>query len=170
MSGRIQITVPAYAFTVDKSALRKALRAAGVEVASVARALIRKSQSGAPGQPPVNRTGNLASHMSVKVFKSGGGVSIEDTAESKRGSHAPYALFLEFGAVGGIASGKAGVKGKRNKRRRINGKSVLISVVGSRVLPPHPFLTTALEQRESSIAERVQAAVIDGIKFQRIKP
>ena len=164
MASKLQIVVPAYAFTVDKSALRRTLRSAGAEVASVARSLIRKSQKSAPGQPPVNRTGNLASHLVVKVSKRGDSVSIKDTAQSATGSGAPYALFLEDGAKGG-----GGKKGNRNIRKRINGKSVLVSAVGTRVLLPHPFLSVALDQRESSIAQRVQDAVVSGVKFQKVK-
>lgn len=169
MPSNLKITVPSYAFTVDKSILRKTLRTAGAEVASVARSLIRKSQTSTPGQPPANRTGNLASHIVVKMTRNGEGVIIQDTAQSARGSHAPYALFLEDGARGGVGSGKKDVKGKRNVRKRIGGKSVLVQAVGSRILAPHPFLSAALDQRESSIATRVQAAIVDGVAFKRIK-
>lgn len=164
MASKLQIVVPTYAFFSDKAALRKTLRSAGAEVAAVARSLIRKSQQSTPGMPPVNRTGNLASHLVVKVARSGTSVSIADTARSATGSGAPYALFLEDGAKGG-----GGKKGSRNVRKRINGKSVLVSVSGSRVALPHPFLSTALDQRESSVAQRVQEAVVSGIKFVRIK-
>lgn len=164
MASKLQIVVPAYAFTVDKSLLRKTLRSAGAEVAAVARSLIRKSAKSVPDQPPVNRTGNLASHLVVRVGKSGDSVSISDTARSATGSGAPYALFLEDGAHGG-----GGKNGSRNVRKRINGKSVLVSAVGTRVLLPHPFLSVALDQRETSIAQRVQDAVVGGVKFQKVK-
>lgn len=164
MASSLKITVPSAALTWDKATLRRTFRAAGAEVASVARSLIRKSQQSAPGQPPVNRTGNLASHIIVKVFKSGEGVTIQDTARSKSGSGAPYALFLEDGARGG-----SGKKNGRNVRKRIGGKSVLIAATGSRVLLPHPFLSVALDQREDSIEQRVKLALLEGIKFTRIK-
>lgn len=167
MPSKLQITVPSYAFVVDKMLLRKALRSAGAEVAAVARSLIKRSQgSGAlyskpgggtyrassPGEAPVSRTGALANSIKVKPTRSGDGVTIRDAAF--------YALFLEAGAKGGTGSGKAGVKGKRNKRGQ---------VAGARVLLPRPFLSMALDRRETSIAERVQAAVVGGIKFTRIK-
>jgi len=166
-ASKLQITVPAYAFTVDKTMLRKTLRAAGAEVGAVARALIRRSQGGGttyskpgggryqastPGQPPVNRTGALATSIKVKAGRGGDSVSIRDTQF--------YALFLENGAKGGQGSGKKGVKGKRNKRGAVSS---------GRVLEPRPFLSTALAQRESSIGDRVRSAVVDGIKFQRVK-
>jgi hypothetical protein len=172
MASKLEIKVPSYAFTVDKKLLRSVMRSAGAEVAAVARAMIRNSKTSAPGQPPANRTGNLASHMVVKVFSNDGeiGVQIKDTAESKRGSHAPYALFLEAGARGGIGSGKKEVKGQRNVYQRRNKKYVLVQAVGTRILEPRPFLSVAEKSRESSIAQRVQDAVLNGVKFQRIKP
>ena len=170
MAANIKITVPSYAFTVDKKLLRKTLRAAGSEVAAVARALILRSQGGgasyskpgggryhasAPGQPPVSRTGVLAASLSVKPSRSGDRVTVRDSAY--------YALILEAGAKGGAGSGKKGVKGRRNKQ----GKSA--RPTSARVLEPRPFLSVAALQRQDSIAERVRAAMVDGIKFQRIK-
>jgi hypothetical protein len=167
VTSRLQITVPSYAFTVDKSLLRKTLRAAGAEVAAVARAMIRRSQgsgavyyrpgggkyqASAAGQAPVSRTGVLASSMKVTPSKSGESVSIRDTAF--------YSLLLEAGARGGVGSDKKGVKGKRNKRGAVSS---------GRILQPRPFLSLAAGQREDSIATRVQAAVVDGVKFQRIR-
>ena len=164
---RLTITVPSYAFTVDKALLRKTLRSAGAEVGAVARALIRRSQgtgatyskpgggryqASSPGQPPASRTGALASNISVRPSKTGESVRVRDAQF--------YALFLETGAKGGRGSGKFGVKGKRNKRGALSS---------ARVLEPRPFLSVALAQREDSIADRVRAAVMDGVKFQRIK-
>lgn len=152
---RMAVTVEPGRLELDKRLLRTTMRAAGAEVAATARALIRagiKSRISTPGQPPISRTGVLARSIVVRPFKSGEGVSIRDTAF--------YALFLENGARGGVGSGKKGVKGKRNKRGR---------VVGIRILKPHPFLSTALEQREASIAQRVAASINQGMKFQRIR-
>lgn len=167
MPSNLKITVPSYAFVVDKMLLRKALRSAGAEVAAVFRAMIRRSQgSGAlyskpgggtyrassPGEAPVSRTGALANSIKVSPTRNRDGIIIRDTAF--------YSLFLAAGAKGGSGSGKAGVKGKRNKRGAVSS---------SRVLLPRLSLDDALQQRETSIAERVQAAVVDGIKFTRIK-
>lgn len=167
MAGKIEITVPSYAFTYDKALLRRTLRAAGVEIASTARAMIRRNQgsgaiyslgnggkyrASAPGQAPVSRTGALANSIKVKPSKSGEAVTIRDTMF--------YALFLETGAQGGSGSGRKGVKGKRNKRGGVSSV---------RVLAPRPFLSLAAEQRETSIADRVRTAVTGGIKFQRQK-
>jgi Bacteriophage HK97-gp10, putative tail-component len=164
---RLRIDVPSYAFTVDKKELRRALRGAGNEVAAVARSLIKRSQgsgriyykpgggryqASAAGQAPVSRTGNLATSIKVRPGRRGDSVSVRDSAF--------YALILQAGAKGGSGSGKKGVKGKRNKRGKVSSQ---------RTLEPRPFLTTALTQREDSIAARVRAAVVDGVKFQRIK-
>jgi hypothetical protein len=165
---RVRITVPAYAFTVDKSALRKALRAAGVEVASVARALIRKSQKSAPGLPPVSRSGALASHFAVKVDESGEGVTIRNKMF--------YSLFLEMGARGGGGDthNKANIlpAGETNWRGRVlrsKNRMKKSAINRSRPLLPHPFLAPALAQREDSIAQRIEAAVVEGVKFKRLK-
>lgn len=166
-SSSLKITVPAYAFTYDKGLLRRTLRAAGAEIASTARAMIRRNQgsgavyslsgggtyrASAPGQPPVSRTGALASRITVKPAKSGEAVTIRDGMF--------YALFLEAGAKGGAGSGKKGVKGRRNKRGGVSSV---------RVLQPRPFLSLAAAQRESSISDRIRASVVDGVKFQRVK-
>jgi hypothetical protein len=157
MAVRLAITVPAgYTIIAGKAGLRAVLRAAGVEVGARARALIRgggKNRVSVPGEPPVSRTGTLASSIKVRPSKDGESVSIRDAAY--------YALFLEAGARGGVGSGKKGVRGKRNKRR---------GVVGTRVLLPRPFLSTALDQvANAGLAERVQTAVVEGLKFQRGK-
>ena len=160
MASKIQVTVPSYAFTIDKKNLRRTLSAAGNEVAAAARALIRRSQgsgqlyskpgggtyqASAPGQSPVSRTGVLAASIKIKPSRSGEAVTVRDTAF--------YALMLEAGAKGGQGSGKAGVKGKRNKRGNVSSP---------RILEPRPFLSVAAAQRETSIADRVRAAVVDG--------
>jgi hypothetical protein len=160
MVGKIQITVPSYAFVYDKSQLRKVMRAAGAEVASVARALIRRATQSVPGGPPMNRTGVLARSLKVKSTKSGEGVTVRDAAF--------YALFLEAGAKGGggstVAANMLPIGPKRSKPRMKAS-----AVNKTRVLLPHPFLSTALEMREDSIADRVRDAVQSGLKFQRIK-
>lgn len=171
---RLSVDIEPGRLSLDKRLTRAVMRAAGAEVAAVARAMIRGSAgsgrfyrgpggsakayrggykkggytASSPGQPPVSVTGTLARSISVRPFKSGEGVTIKDTMF--------YALFLEKGARGGGGGGKS----SRNKR---GGAGTV------RVLEPRPFLTAALAQREASIAQRVQASIADGLKFERIK-
>ena len=171
----LRLQLPSYAFEFQKAHLRRVLRAAGNEVAALARANIRRSAGGGrlyrgsggskyrpykpghytasgPGEAPVSVTGVLAGSIRVRPFRDGDGVAIRDTAF--------YSLFLEAGAQGGAGSGKAGVKGKRNKR---GGKA------GTRVLAPRPFLTAALDARYASLGARVQAAVLADVAFKKLK-
>ncbi len=173
---RLVVAVEGGRLELEKKQLRATMRSAGAEVAATARRLVRKAvgagrlyrgpggsaaayrggykagphQASAPGQAPASITGTLANSIIVKPFKSGEGVAIRDTAF--------YAKFLEAGAVGGSGSGRAGVKGKRNKRGLPSS---------ARVLLPRPFLSMALEQCEPSIALRVAAAINQGVKFQK---
>jgi len=173
----LKITVPTVALVYDKKILKQTLRVAGNEVAGATRQLIRKSVGGgriyygaggsaakyrggyksgkyiasAPGQAPVSVTGTLLRSIKVRPFKNGEGVAVRESAF--------YALFLSVGARGGVGSGKFGVKGRRNKR----------GIVGSRVLKPRPSLTTALAARQTSLASRVEAAAVAGIRMQRVK-
>ena len=171
----IYLSVPSIVLVSDKSALKRVMRAAGNEIAAVARAMIRAgaatkkraarrvSQAGAP---PVGRSGNLARGIKVRPWKSGEGVTITDAARTTRGSRAFYALFLEKGARGGRGSGRKGVKGQRNKYSR----GVLVSVSSGRVLAPHPFMTPAVEKVEANgLADRIRDALINGMTLRRIK-
>jgi hypothetical protein len=172
----LKIAVPSVALVYDKKVLRQTMRVAGNEVAAATRRLIRSSVGGgkvyygsggssayrggyrpgrytasAAGGAPVSVTGTLLRSIKVRPFKSGEGVTVREAAF--------YALFLERGARGGVGSGKAGVKGKRNKR----------GPVGSRVLLPRPSLTTALATRQASLEGRVGAAALAGIRMQRLR-
>jgi hypothetical protein len=172
----LRVTVPAVALVYDKKILKQTLRVAGNEVAAATKQLIRKSAGGGkvyygsggssgyrggykrgrytasgPGQAPVSVTGTLLKSIKVRPFKSGEGVAVREGAF--------YALFLSAGAVGGVGSGKAGVKGRRNKR----------GVVGSRVLKPRPSLATALAARQGALTGRIEAAAVAGIRMQRAK-
>lgn len=171
----LRIEIPAgYQLVFDKKRLKALLRSAGVEVAALARALIRRSEGGgrlyrgsggaryrggyraghytasAPGKPPVSVTGNLARQIRVRPFRSGEGVAIRDLAF--------YALFLQQGARGGgrRKSGGAPVPGKGG-------------IGKSRVLLPRPFLTAALDQRRDSLAARIKASIVDDVEFRRLK-
>lgn len=170
----LQIEIPQkYQLAFSKKDTRSTLRSAGSEIAAVARRMVRRAvgtgrvyygQGGrhvasAPGEPPVSWSGDLANSIKVRPLKAGDGVLVKDTMF--------YSLFLEVGAKGGISSGKKGVKGKRNPRKR-RGSLVTPQPVGSRVLEPRPFLSVAAQQREESIGQRVKAAIINDIKFRRI--
>lgn len=179
----LEIAVPQrYRLSFDKRRTRAVLMKAGREVAADARRLVRRSQGGGrvyygsegskyrplmrgrhtaslPGQPPANWTGALAGSIGVRPIRKPDvdGVVIRDTIF--------YALFLEAGAHGGIASGRGGRKGKRNpKRWQQRG----FKPVGSRVLLPRPFLSTARDRRQDALAARVKAAVIEDVEFRRI--
>jgi hypothetical protein len=172
----IRIKVPTVALQWDKKYLRQTFRRAGAEVAAVARRLITSAtgdgtkyggpggsaakyrggykrggyQASSPGAAPVSVTGTLAKSIKVLPFKSGEGVAVRDRAF--------YALFLEKGAKGGGRIQRGG--------KRVCGKG---GIGQSRVLLPRPFLDTALDQRQASIAARIKAAVLDGIEFRKLK-
>lgn len=175
----LEIRMEGFWIELDKKHLRSVLRAAGAEIASVARALIRRSSGGgrfynykghrgaryqasAPGQPPVSISGVLAKSIKVRPFKSGEGVAVRDAAF--------YAKFLEIGAKGGGGNARgsnilpAGVGGRSQNRMKAS------AISKSRVLAPRPFLSAALDQRRASITTRIEAAIAEGVKFQRVKP
>ncbi len=191
-SMRIAVRVPSYALTLDKKLMRGILRKAGAEVAAVARASIKGSARGGrlyygpggsagpyrggytpgrytastPGSSPARVTGNLERKIKVLPFKSGDGVAVRDTAF--------YALFLQAGAKGGGGNRSAGnllPAGGKFRGGKIRGAARLkaSAISKTRVLVPRPFLTSALQARESSIAGRIQAAVVDGVEFKRIR-
>lgn len=168
----LTIVVPSnFALTYSKKKLRAALRQAGAEVASVARAMIRSTQGGgrsydirrngglelhqasAPGQPPASLTGALARSIRVRPYRSGDGVSIRETEF--------YGKFLETGARGGGP-------GRRNRRIRQAGLTTVFPV-GTRILEPRPYLSAALAQREGSISARIKASILDDIEFKAEK-
>jgi hypothetical protein len=174
----IKISVPAGGTVLlDKSAMRKVMRGAGQDVVRKAKALIRAGgatakraakRSSAAGGPPVNRTGNLARGIKLTMWRNAEGFTVKDIAQAARGSHAPYALFLEKGAVGGRGSGIKDKKGVRNAYKKINRKSVLMSVSSARVLAPHPFMYPAAEAEiAGGLGDRVRAALVSGLGYQR---
>lgn len=172
---RLQVDVPQqYRLSFDKKRVRQVLSRAGAEIAAVARNKIRRSAGGGrfyrgpggvkhqaslPAQPPTSFSGALANSIRSKTNRNGDGVTIRDLAF--------YALFLETGAKGGGGSGVKGKRGQRNKVVRGRGLTV-ITPVGGRVMAPRPFLSLALEERETSIAERIKSAIIEDVQFKRI--
>lgn len=168
----LKIEVPPTAFVYDKTQLRRVLRAAGAEVAAVARAMIRRSagagrtyrkpgggsyRASAPGQAPVSRTGALAKSLKLRPFKNGDGIAIRDSQF--------YATILESGFTGGGRSG--GKLSSITKARRSGKKQRRMSA--ARAMKPRPFLTAALSQRAEGIEQRLKRAVIEGGKFERLK-
>lgn len=153
----LRIDIPEHLLTWDKKNTRKVLRQAGQEIAGVARKLIRSTvgtghkygqhTASSPGQPPASDTGKLASSISVKPARNGLSVVVKDSAF--------YALFLEAGAKGG---------GGRKRQRNKGGKPST-----PRVLEPRPYLSIALEEREDSLSERIQEAIIEGVAFRKLK-
>ncbi len=173
---RLRIEVQPGRLEVDKKLMRATLRAAGAEVAAVARRLIRQSggtgqlyrgrRASAPGQAPLNQTGRLAGSFRIRVYRSGEGVSITDEARSRTGSGAPYALFLEKGARGGVSSFGRGGKSLSNFRIGADRRA---GKVGNRVVEPRPFLTVALDMRRTSPTPRIGNSLNQGIKFVKLK-
>lgn len=156
--------------TKETKALKAVMRAAGGEIAALARALIRRSAGGgrvyyrngrrytasAPGQAPVKVSGALAAGIKVRPFKSGTGVAIRETEF--------YGVMLEGGAKGG-----GGGKGARNKAGRGDKRGRRSMPTTTRVMLPRPFLSTAIKMREASLGERIRDAIVNDIKFKRIK-
>ena len=177
MVASLKIDVPRWALEYDKKATRQIMRSAGNEVAALARSIIRHAKgsgrvydgvaASAPGEAPVSRSGELAASIKVKIIRGGMGVSVRDAVH--------YALSLEAGAHGGGGNTTASNLRKAGSVARGRYGSTLganrqIAKSNTRVLLPRPFLSTALEQRENSIAERIRASVVEGIKFNRINP
>ena len=173
----LKVQVSSATLEYDKKSLKAILRAAGNEIARLTRSKIKSAagsgvvyrgpggsaakyrggykkgryQASSAGQAPVSVTGTLAKSIKVSVFKSGEGVSVRENAF--------YALFLQAGARGGGRKRRNGVA--------IRGKS---GIGKSRVLEARPSLTAALDEREDSIAERIEEAVTQGIKFRVKRP
>jgi hypothetical protein len=173
---RLEISIPQrYRLSFDKKRVRAVLGRAGAEIASVARRKIRQAagsgrlyyggagkgshRASLPGQPPASWSGTLANSIRSKPFRGGDGVLIRDAAF--------YALMLEAGAKGATGTGRKGARARRNATSRRAGiRSILPS--GNGILAPRPFLSSALAEREGSIAERVKRAIIEDIEFRRI--
>jgi hypothetical protein len=157
---RLQITVGAGYLAYEKVKLRAVMRAAGAEVATRARSLIRggvKGRTSVPGGPPVSRTGTLAASIKVRPSQSGESVTIRDSAY--------YALFLESGARGGGGDARP-----QNLHRTRTGRTRMkkSAINKDRILLPRPFLSTALDQAESAgLAARIGASIGQDIKFVR---
>jgi len=176
----LEIDVGTYALEFGKKNLRKSLRVAGREVIVVARKKIRSAsgtgrlyyapkgtvrvrggspskggairyRASAPGQAPVNVTGETAGSLRVM---SGG-----RNKDSVRLFDAAFqAKILETGAVGGRP-------GRANSRSK--GKHTSLS--SGRVMKPRPFLTTALAEKSADISRRLSDAAIRDVVLQRVK-
>jgi hypothetical protein len=185
MAVHLKITVPPGATVLDKAQLRAVMRGAGNEIAAKARAMIRSGgamakrkarRASSAGAPPVNRTGNLARGIKVRLRRDGEGVTVRDIASAKDGAF--YALFLEKGAKGGGGNTAdrrnilpAGAIGRNGKILRGMNRMTRGSVDKTRVLAPHPFMEPALDAVVANgLADRVRDAVLSGLKFQRGRP
>lgn len=172
MVAKITVEIPYWALTFDKKKLGQTLRSAGAELAAYARSLIRGSHGSGkhgaslPGQPPANQSGALARSIKTKMLKKRGddvGVQVRDMV--------PYALALETGAFGGgRVAGSGNTKRSHIKRSGEMRKAAAQARGEKREMAPRPFLSTAMEDRASSISARIRASVIDGIEFKRSKP
>jgi phage gpG-like protein len=140
----LRIIIPTATIELQKKRISQALRGAGRLVATEAKNLIQNSPGGA-GNPPKNRTGKLASSIRTSARK--GYVKII--------SDAPYSTALEVGGAGGGVS-----KGNRNKRGKLSSK---------RVLPAHPFMETALNNKKAEIERRVEQAVMADMEWKETK-
>ncbi len=160
----IDVRIPMGAeLVIEKKAKKRVLRRFGNKIARATRKKLAQPGAGrrygkhtasAPGAPPARITGQLAQSIGVRVFKSGDGVAIR----ARRFT----AKFLEVGAQGGIGSGKAGVKGQRNKRA---------SIAGSRVLEPRPFLSAAAEEQvKGGLAAELRDALVNDINLKTKGP
>lgn len=161
----------------DPKVVRALLRRVGGEVAARARSLIRAqvgrgkarhARMSTPGTAPVSRTGNLAKSIKVSMARGKSRVSIIDDARSMSGTEAAYyALFLEMGAVGG-----GGATSGRGARMHLSKSGKLrmdkSSINRTRVLAPHPFLSTALaDVAGNNLGQRVADALVQGISLKR---
>lgn len=183
MAVRLKITVPpGYTIIAGKDQVRAVMHGAGNEVAARARAMIRAGgatrkraakRKSTAGQPPVSRTGDLARGIKVKLRRDGEGVVIRDVAAGKDGAF--YALFLEKGAKGGGGNTHKRANmlmafeiGRNGKVLRGTNRMKAAAVSKTRILAPHPFMEPALDHFVANgLADRVRAAVMSGLKFQR---
>lgn len=149
---KLKIKVPTYALATEyKKELRKVMRQAGNEIVRDAKALVRsgnKNTVSIPGQPPISKTGALASAIKLSARNNGLKLIISDPMP---------ALFLEAGAKGGGNRSKG--KG-RNKKEQLGTK---------RVLEPRPFISVAAESNISSLEKRIATALRNGIDLKKVR-
>lgn len=168
---KVVCTTPNALWDFDKKQLKKIMRQAGAEVSAAAKALIRKSGGGrrygshiasVAGSAPASETGNLIRSIKVRPFRSGLGVSVAATAESRQGL--PYAVFLEAGVQYQTSPAN---RPKRAHRKRTY---TIQKAAGMTTIEPRPFLSVALAARGGSLGSRIAAAVQDGVAFKKMKP
>ena len=170
-SFKVVCATPNALWDFDKRQLKKIMRQAGAEVSAAAKALIRSSGGGrhygghiasVAGNAPASDTGNLIRSIKVRPFRSGLGVSVAATAQSRQGQ--PYAVFLEAGAQ--YQTNSAG----RPKRAHSKRQYTVKPTAGMTTIEPRPFLSVALAARGASLGSRVAAAVQSGVAFKKMKP
>jgi hypothetical protein len=134
-------------------------------------------QASIPGNPPTSVTGTLARSFKLFPFRSGDGIAIRDVMF--------YGLFLEAGAQGGVGSGGGGstrttrkaptaaeIKSgmgriDRSGQRNAYKRNLRVAVVGTRVLLPRPFLSTALAANGNRIGDKLRDAAISGLGWKK---
>ena len=138
---------------IDKKPIAAALRGALNEVKKRTAALIQSTaEPSSPFGAPANRTGTLATSLTVKLRGLAG--SITDYAAGKAGQG--YALALEAGA-------RRYQRGqKRNHRRGANAG------LPFRMLP-RPYLSTVMANSQGEFQRRFTEALTKSIKFKDTK-
>lgn len=157
---------------LDKSGVRKLMRAAGNDVKNKTARLINQSQGGgktyfgpagryrasSPGSPPVRVSGDLRASLKTYVFKTGEGFAVR--------ARQFYALFLETGAKGG---GNPGTRAVRPVNRRTGRHMRAKGVYTRRVLEPRPFLDRVMAEQTKELDRRVRAALTGGMTWKETK-
>ena len=183
---RLEVKMEGFWLEFDKKHLRSVMRAAGGEIAAAARRMIRRSsgsgrfynykghrgaryQASAPGQPPVDISGALpnrsrcARSRAARASRSATRILRAIPRVRRQGRRRQHARPQQH-----PARRRDRLDGGRLLRGQNRMKAGAISK--TRVLAPRPFLTAALDQRRASITARIEAAIIEGVKFQRAKP
>lgn len=157
---------------LDKSGVRKLMRAAGNDVKNKTARLINQSQGGgkmyfgpagryrasSPGAPPARVSGDLRASLKTYVFKTGEGFAVR--------ARQFYALFLETGAKGG---GNPGARAVRPVNRRTGRHMRAKGVYTRRVLEPRPFLDRVMAEQAKELDRRVRAALAAGMTWKQTK-
>jgi len=157
---------------LDKSELKKLMRAAGNDVKNKTGRLINQSQGGgrsyfgpagrytasAPGAPPVRVSGDLRGSLKTYVFKSAEGFAVR--------ARQFYALFLETGAKGG---GNPGARAVRPVNRRTGRHMRAKGVYTARVLEPRPFLDRVMAEQAEELNRRVRLAIDKSLTWKETK-
>lgn len=163
---------------LDKTGMKKLMRAAGGEVARKTRRLIAQStgsgrtyrggggagyrggyraghyRASAPGSPPVRVTGTLYRSIRTYPYRSGDGFAVR--------ARAVHASFLEIGATGGGNPGRRAIAARGGRRRTARRYTV-------RRLEPRPFLGRVMREEQARLERRLHAAFEVGLSWRETK-